>query len=278
MILSSMENRRARNERKALVVQASCRLLSRRGQHGGLSRWIKGVRERHSKAVETSLDGPPSLAVAAAGPACMWTRASSLVQAGGSLLKTLSSFSSAPTKCMSVTPDGGLLLTVEGRVSRLWDVRSGYCVRVLEGFKDSLMSGALSPDGAYAVTIADHKGEDIGRVWDCSTGSCVHVLEGHGDLIQDLQISGDSRLAVTASYDHTACVWNLMDGKRLHVLMGHTDYVESAAFSKDSARVVTGSWDKTARVWDTTTGACLHTLEGHTDRVWRIVLGSFTLV
>lgn len=211
-----------------------------------------------------------------AGPACLWTRSGSLVQAGGSLLKTLSSYSSAPTKCMSITPDGSLLLTIEGRVSRLWDVATGGCTRVLEGFKDSLMNGALSPDGTYAVTIADHKGEDIGRVWDCSTGRCLHVLEGHADLIQDLVISADSRLALTASYDHTAALWSLVDGSRLHTLTGHTDYVESAAISKDSTRAVTGSWDMTARIWDIATGACLHVLEGHGDRVWRIALGTLS--
>jgi len=258
-----------------LCTQASCRLLSQRAQHGGLSRWIRGVRERHGRALDASGDGVPTMS---AGPACLWTRSGSLVQAGGSLLKTLSSYSSAPTKCMSITPDGSLLLTIEGRVSRLWDVATGGCTRVLEGFKDSLMNGALSPDGTYAVTIADHKGEDIGRVWDCSTGRCLHVLEGHADLIQDLVISADSRLALTASYDHTAALWSLVDGSRLHTLTGHTDYVESAAISKDSTRAVTGSWDMTARIWDIATGACLHVLEGHGDRVWRIALGSQYLV
>mmetsp|Transcript_27828 Transcript_27828/g.78692 ORF Transcript_27828/g.78692 Transcript_27828/m.78692 type:complete len:862 (-) Transcript_27828:303-2888(-) len=255
-----------------LSAHVACRLRSQTNAHGSLARYVQMLAERWAEQAQQAAMGQPG------GVPALWPGGSGLRQAGGSLLKTLTSAICAPTKSLSITPDGAMLLTVEGRVSRLWDVASGFCMRVLEGYKDSLMTGALSPNGAIAVTIADFRSTDIGRVWDCTTGRCRHVLEGHTDLIQDLQISQNSLRCITASYDTTARVWDLVSGKCLQTLVGHVDYVEAAAFSPDGGRAVTASWDKTARIWSVETGRCLHVLEGHTDRVWRLAVGSSYVV
>uniref|UniRef100_A0A061SNL6 Wd repeat-containing protein n=1 Tax=Tetraselmis sp. GSL018 TaxID=582737 RepID=A0A061SNL6_9CHLO len=256
--------------RGLIAAHIACRLTRHAGAHRGLAALIQDLRELHVSAA-TAAGGPGSAP-------CLWPRSGSLVQAGGSLTKTLSSAICAPIKCHSVSDSGDLLLTAEARVARLWDIRSGQCIRVLEGFKDSIMAGALCPDGSAAVTIADFNGTDIGRVWDTATGRCTFVLWGHTELIQDLKISADSKWCITASYDTTARLWEIATGECLQTFEGHADYVESASLSADSQRAVTASWDKTARIWDTASGSCIHVLRGHSDRVWHSVIGSGRVV
>lgn len=40
-------------------------------------------------------------------------------------------------------------------LARLWDLRTGACVRQYSGHEDSLQDVALSPDGSLLLTVGD---------------------------------------------------------------------------------------------------------------------------
>eukprot|EP01113_Clastostelium_recurvatum_P033065 TRINITY_DN4331_c0_g1_i4.p1 TRINITY_DN4331_c0_g1~~TRINITY_DN4331_c0_g1_i4.p1 ORF type:complete len:1183 (+),score=146.93 TRINITY_DN4331_c0_g1_i4:53-3601(+) len=143
---------------------------------------------------------------------------------------------------------GGLLASISASESvvRIWDIRTGVCVRELTGHHDPpscltvhgqlLVSGgpdgqirvsdigtgrcvasllppdALKPSEVCAVHMDQEKlvsgGRDrLVRVWDVSNGQCVRTLKGHTDTINT--IYADDGHIFSASFDKSICMWTL---------------------------------------------------------------------
>src|SRR2546421_189 len=67
------------------------------------------------------------------------------------------------------------------RSVRVWDARTGAPGPVLRGHEGSVMSVAVSPDGAHIVSGSVDK---TVRVWDARTGAPGPVLRGHDGAIK----------------------------------------------------------------------------------------------
>lgn len=137
-------------------------------------------------------------------------------------------------------------------------------VRVLVGHKDSILSVAVSADGAIAISGSDDK---TLRVWDTKKGKCLCVLKGHTESVLSVALDQTGRIAVSGSNDTTLRVWDAKTGKCLRVFEGHIEGVSAVVLTADGQMAISGSKDKTLRVWDVSTGKCLHILEGHTQSV-----------
>jgi WD40 repeat protein len=163
------------------------------------------------------------------------------------------------------SPDGKLALTASyDNTARLWDVKTGKELQVLNGHTESVSSAVFSPDGTLALTASSDK---TARIWDVSTGKELQVLSGHNIGINSAVFSPDGTLALTASYDSRARIFEVATGKALQVLSGHTRVVKSAVFSPDGKLALTASWDNTARIFEVATGKALQVLSGHTNYV-----------
>ena len=68
----------------------------------------------------------------------------------------------------------------EDQTVRLWEVRSGRCLRVLEGHTARVRSVAWSADGQHALSGSADK---TVRLWEVQSGRCLQVLEGHTDSV-----------------------------------------------------------------------------------------------
>jgi small GTP-binding protein len=147
---------------------------------------------------------------------------------------------------------------------RLWDLKTGGCLRVLEGHSNSVWSVAWSPDGRR---VASGSGDHTVRLWDVESGGCLRVLEGHSASVKSVAWSPDGHGAVSGAGDNTVRLWEVETGGCLRVLEGHSASVWSVAWSPDGRRAVSGARDDTVRLWDLGTGRCLRVLEGHSASV-----------
>ena len=164
-------------------------------------------------------------------------------------------------RCVAVAENG---LGVSGSFDntlRVWDLRTGECLRVLKGHTGSVECVAVTEDGLCVSGSFDN----TLRVWDLRTGECLRVLKGHTNSVKCVAVTEDE-LCVSGSDDDTLQVWDLRTGECLRVLKGHTGSVECVAVTEDGL-CVSGSGDKTLRVWDLHTGECLRALKGHTVSV-----------
>jgi WD40 repeat protein len=203
----------------------------------------------------------------------------------------------------AVSPDGELIVTVEGRkVARLRRAADGILLHTLEVEASRLVDVALSPnadrvigvlgDGSVRIWSAANgrlihssqssdgrvvratfspdrtrflttSGSSSAQIWSTNDGAHLHTLAGNHMGVSAATFSPHAELAVTSGADKTAKIWRVADGKLVHTLIGHSHRVRHAAFSHDAARVVSASSDNTARIWSVASGMLLHRLSGH---------------
>eukprot|EP01063_Lacrimia_lanifica_P004962 TRINITY_DN1279_c0_g6_i1.p1 TRINITY_DN1279_c0_g6~~TRINITY_DN1279_c0_g6_i1.p1 ORF type:complete len:1689 (+),score=476.01 TRINITY_DN1279_c0_g6_i1:247-5067(+) len=123
--------------------------------------------------------------------------------------------------------------------------------RKLVGHDGTVMSAALSGDGAHLIT----GGMDMFvRLWDVAAGKEKARFEGHRDEVCRVAMSRNGLLSVSASGDGTVRLWDTFSGKESQKVDGHTHFVNSVAITSDGSEVVTGGEDKRALVWSAATG------------------------
>ena len=167
---------------------------------------------------------------------------------------------------ISLTHDGNSLVSVgENNPLCVWDVNSGTCLRVLEGFTAFAHAVSLTADGSVAISACLDK---TLRVWNLATGGVHSMPEGQANIIEAVAITPDGKTALSACGDRSkqtppfVDVWDVSTGECLRRLEGHTNFVKAVALTPDGKTAISGSWDETLRVWDIATGNCLHVFKG----------------
>jgi len=192
---------------------------------------------------------------------------------------------------------------------RLWDIKTGACLKVFEGHSGWVYSLDFSKDDKFLISGGEDK---ILRKWDVFTGGCVQTFEGHNDRIWSVKYLYKDNELVSSSQDKTLKLWNSKTGKCLKTISIKNGWIRSFVQSDDGSTLVCGndvgiinlieqsldkeikaleghnnsvlsvaskgkiiassSEDKTIRLWDLQSGVCFKTLQGHKSGVCSIDL------
>jgi WD40 repeat protein len=165
------------------------------------------------------------------------------------------------------SPNGRWLVTASGdNTARLWEVKTGQLVKLLQGHTGTVFHSTFSPDSQYVLTSSNDK---TARLWEVATGKLIRIFKGHQQGIYHAAFTSNGKIIATASQDRTARLWEVATGNLLNVLAGHDDWVKQVTFSPSGWRLVTASGDKTARVWEVSNGKLLSILKGHEGEVYQ---------
>jgi WD40 repeat protein len=141
------------------------------------------------------------------------------------------------TVTVTLSPDGGQLLTISRHMARLWDTAGGKEIAQLRMRDDYLTeSSTFLPVGIRIFTSA---ADGTLRIWDPVSGAEVAVLRGHHGHVSSAVFSPDGERLLTTSSDRTARVWNLAKRTEIAVL---DDEGNSARLSPDGTRIVTDGY------------------------------------
>jgi WD40 repeat protein len=167
---------------------------------------------------------------------------------------------------LCVSSDGQYAVTATENDSniRVWDLKSGLCLRTLEGHTAGVSCVVIMSDGHNVVSGSK---DGTIKVWEPLGAHCIQTLEGHISKVNSLCVSGNGVHIISGSEDRTIRVWDWHSGHCLHVLEGHTESITSVNITPALHRIVSISEDQSMKIWDTESGKCLRTIEGHTNSV-----------
>lgn len=151
---------------------------------------------------------------------------------------------------------------------RIWDVKSGRCVRAIDAHSEPVTSVHFIRDGSIIVS-GSHDGSC--KIWDARTGSCLKtVIDDKKPAVSFSMFSPNGKFILVATLDDSLKLCNFATGKFLKVYSGHVNrvYCIQSAFSVTNGKyIVSGSEDNCVYIWDLQGRNILQKLEGHTDAV-----------
>jgi len=128
------------------------------------------------------------------------------------------------TSSVQVTLDGGSILSGGwDDTLRVWEVGTGQCARVVQGFLEPPKSifgtvdeygvylwnptrqVALSADGHWAVAGRNH----LVQLWELPSGRCHRTVEGHAAAVNAVDLCLDGRWLVSGGDDKSLRLWEL---------------------------------------------------------------------
>ena len=170
--------------------------------------------------------------------------------------------------------DGALLATLanDGQ-ARVWDTRSGQCIRTLDchdeeldGEDELLENGAIALSGDGALLATNFAFDFQARVWETTSGRRVRTLREPGaeGFLTDLAFVPGQPSMLALLYERQGLrIWDMSDGRHVRSIgpLPGREFAAAIRFSRDGKLVAMAGHHVT--IWDVNTGRGV--LGGHTD-------------
>jgi WD40 repeat protein/class 3 adenylate cyclase/energy-coupling factor transporter ATP-binding protein EcfA2 len=150
---------------------------------------------------------------------------------------------------------------------RIWDAKTGECLRTLEGHKGNVYSVSFDPAGRI---LASGSSDKTVRLWDVINGTLLRTLEGHTGEVTSVVFESGGRTLASGSEDKTVKLWHSPSGLLTRTLTAHTDYVRTVAFDPAGRILASGSDDRTVKLWEVESGRLLRILEEPNEVVYSV--------
>lgn len=187
---------------------------------------------------------------------------------------------------LSFSPDGRLLLSLDGLSLNVWSVASGALIHSLPTARERFSCFAVVP-GSQNVLLASTAG--VVYLWSIAEPGRPKMFASCAGHVVHLACSPDGRRAVAVSHDRGDGVLQVWDLNSQQLLWrqtgGHSAAISPAVFSADSEAVISGfapsgeeNGSVTLAVRDAETGETQVKLVGHTDQVTGLATSCHGLV
>ncbi|MFO7852001.1 MAG: TIR domain-containing protein [Bacteroidota bacterium] len=139
---------------------------------------------------------------------------------------------------------------------KLWDLRSGECLKTITPHVDYLRTLDATPDLNLVVTSGSRK-ETVIKLWNYKDLEPRGELKGHTGRINYIKITPDGRYVISGSSDNSAKVWDTKTRQCIADFHKHTDRVVCVDISIDGKTGVSGGFDNMIYVWDIPAKKCI---------------------
>ena len=154
---------------------------------------------------------------------------------------------------LGFSPDGSTLVAGSYDADvRVWSVRNGELVRLIEDLPASMFAMSFSPDGKWLATAGADR---IVYIWDTATWKLARKLTGQPEMISALEFSPDGKRLATGGFSEltvahpvTLIVWDVETARQLRVVPAPRR-VGAVAFSPDGKQIATSFGEKSVNLW-----------------------------
>lgn len=180
--------------------------------------------------------------------------------------------------CMT-THDRYALSCSRDQTTRMWEIQTGQCIRVIHEPKchDYMFHLAITQDNRFAIIQGHHLG-----VYSLDNGQQIYQLQedNHYHPITRLTISNDDQYVIVCYESNTTEIWNIMTGE---LICHFQDKASSLAQSSDSDDVygaditlgnhlVVASGYNVPKIVDYENGKIIGQLNGHASKVKELIV------
>ena len=85
---------------------------------------------------------------------------------------------------------------------RVWDLRSGRCLMLLDGHLQSVLAMDFSPNGYHVATGGN---DNAIRLWDLRKQSCVYTIPAHTNLVSQVKFQSEPDILIGAHPQYPPC-------------------------------------------------------------------------
>lgn len=157
---------------------------------------------------------------------------------------------------MAFLGDDQLASTSEIDGIRIWDLKTGGCVRTI-GMWGLTMVVSLGSGGLFASATWDEHHELTVNIWN--KGGCIELFEGLENGVSALTFCPEQQLLARATY-YGVDIWDLKPFQFIEHIPLHIDGVLSTTLSSDSLLLASGSYDS-INIWNTKNGTCIRSID-----------------
>jgi WD40 repeat protein len=155
---------------------------------------------------------------------------------------------------MAFLGDDQLASTSRRKGIRIWDLKTGGCVRTIY-MRTAVMVVSLGSGGHFASTASD---EPEVRIWN-NKGDSIQLFEGNGEGSNVLAFCPEQQLLAHATF-YGVDIWDLKLFPFIEHIPLHIEQVLSTTLSSDSLLLASGSEDS-IKIWNTTNGTCIRSID-----------------
>ena len=148
---------------------------------------------------------------------------------------------------VAVFLDGQRMVT-SGKMLRLWNLKDGVVLKIMEGHEDLVWGVGISRDGRL-IASGDEKGELI--FWN-DGGEFTRAIKAHTTWISSVDFSPDGGVLATSSSDWTTKLWNTETGRQEGDPIDCSAPVHCVRYSP-SGGLIALSAGKCIQIWNTGT-------------------------
>ena len=167
----------------------------------------------------------------------------------GACIFTLAGHSGGISVLVTVTDERIVSGSYDGTL-RVWDVKKGICVGVLQADVRVYALARLS-----ARQVVSGGADRVLKVWNVEERKVHRTLAGHDMWVNDISVFDENRV-VSASHDGTLKLWDVDSGRCLQTIH-HDCPVSAVAGLHGGSQVVSGTEEGAVTVWNVMTGVCI---------------------